>query len=483
MSLPSIRKTLLMRCGLGIGALLSLLSAGVYLLVSQGLYRELDESIAQTAALLANEVEYEDYRITFEWQEGIGTNRALTEDGLFQFWEEKTGNTTRSPGLQPHDLPRFTGINGEPLLRNIVLADGHRGRAIGLRVFPFVVPAEMEKMKSSGAMVDPKSLPLVLVVARDAEAVNHTLDRLRWVLVCGSLLTLALGFLIIHRIVRVSLLPIEDMSEQMEERAEHQLDSALVVPEELPMELSGLARSFDSLLARVSAIRQRERDFIRHAAHEMRTPVAGLRATTELALSRTRTADEYRDHLITCQNTAAELGELIKRLSALARIGQSGEVAKHEIIDLNTLLEHCIEPYQGLLDERGLTFSISFITERIRTLGDPSLSRIILNNLLDNALSYTPPGGMIRIVLGETVDRAILRISNPTLTPPENPAQWFEPLFRSNPSRHDADSHLGIGLTLSLDAANAMGWSLSANITDEGWIEFMLGMPKVFPNR
>ena len=76
MSTPSIRRTLLLRCGVGVGILLCLLSTATYLIVRHGLIRELDRSITQTAALLSNQVELENGHITFEWQEGLGTNRA-----------------------------------------------------------------------------------------------------------------------------------------------------------------------------------------------------------------------------------------------------------------------------------------------------------------------------------------------------------------------------------------------------------------------
>ena len=140
MSIPSIRRALLIRCGLGIGVLLCLLSAGIYLMVRESLYRELDDSIRETAAILANQVELENEAITYEWQEGIGTNRGLIDGALFQFWNESGASTTRSPALHWRDLPKFCGVDGGPLLRNIPLPDGHPGRAVGLRVSPFVVP-------------------------------------------------------------------------------------------------------------------------------------------------------------------------------------------------------------------------------------------------------------------------------------------------------------------------------------------------------
>lgn len=478
MTTPSLRRQLLIRCGVGVGVLLCILSAAIYLVVRRSMFHELDNSIKQTAALLANQVELENGEITFEWQEGLGTNRALIADGLFQFWNEKTGVTTRSPALEERNLPKFTGDSGKPLQQDIRLADGSRGRAIGLRIHPFVVPEEMERMKARGHIIDPQTIPYILVVADDAEPVLHTLERLQWILGTGTLLTLGMGFLLIDRVLHISLKPINYLASQVQDRAEHQLDSALSLPHALPSELTSLAKNFDTLLARVAAIRVRERDFIRHAAHELRTPIAGLRATTELALSKSRTADEYREHLTACQSTAGELGELIKRLTALARIGQSSEAQKLGSFDLSEQLSRCVETFRGLFEEKGVTLSI-LPTDRIITLGDPSLSRIILNNLLDNALSYTSAPGSVRIEFGKTADHTELRFSNPTDSPAENPDQWFEPLFRRDPSRHDAGSHLGIGLTLSLNAAHAMGWNLIARTTDTGWIEFVIRAPNV----
>ena len=110
--------------------------------------------------------------------------------------------------------------------------------------------------------------------------------------------------------------------------------------------------------------------------------------------------------------------------------------------------------------------------------GDRTLIRIIFQNLLDNAVSYASPGGGIRIHGGLQDGQVEFRISNPTPDFPDNLDRLFEPLFRSEPFPKDAGTHLGIGLTLSLEAAKAMGATLSVRKTDEGWIEFVLRMPR-----
>jgi signal transduction histidine kinase len=477
MNPPSIHKRLLIRCGLGVGLLLVLLSTGVYGLVRQRLLGQLDDSVKQTAALLANQVELERETINYEWQEGLGTNQALISDDLFQFWDVTIGATTRSPSLDSRDLPQFTGANGLPLLRTIELPTGHRGRAIGMKIYPFVLPEEVKSMKQRGTVIDPQDRPHILVVARDAEPVHQTLKLLRWVLGCGSVLTLGIGFVLIGRVVRTTLRPMDELTVQVKDRAEHQLDSALELPDTLPVELAGLAQNFDLLLARVAAIRQREKDFIRHAAHELRTPIAGLQATTDLALSQPRDAAAYAAHLATCQKTALELGELVKRLSALARVGQPSAPPALSRVDVTDLLRNCLESFLPQLEIRGLLLQQQLPQEPLHATADAALLRIIFNNLLDNAVSYTSDHATVRISASALAGRVEIRIANPTADLPENLERLFEPLFRRDPSRSDAGSHLGIGLTLSLEAATAMAASLRATQPHPGQVEFTLSLP------
>jgi signal transduction histidine kinase len=482
MKSPSIRRSLLVRCGIGVGALLCALSLTIYLMVRHSLYQEIDKSITQTAALLANQVELENDEIIFEWQEGLGTNKALILDGLFQYWDDTTGISTRSPALQSMDLPRFKGGNGKPLVQNIHLPDGKRGRAVGLRVFPFILPEEMAKMKTRGRIIDPKSLPHTLVVAQNLEPVLRTLDQLRYVLLSGTLLTLALGFTLIDHVIRITLRPIDDLSLQVRERTEHQLDSALELPQALPAELAGLAGNFDSLLSRVASIRQRERDFIRHAAHELRTPIAGLQATTELALSQTRDTAGYAAYLTTCRKTAEELGALVKRLSALARIGSpSASPVKTEPLCPRELIAELLPPFQAAAAQRSITIAVESCDSAPLFLGDRALCRVILNNLLDNAVCYTPEQGSIRIRCHTAGKQVLISVSNPAADLTESPERLFEPLFRGAGSAGGDGGHLGIGLALSLDAANAMGGTLKARKTSDGWIDFILGLPAAPP--
>jgi signal transduction histidine kinase len=333
-------------------------------------------------------------------------------------------------------------------------------------------------MRSRGELIDPKSLPHTLVVAGSIEPEHHTLARLRYALASGVLLALALGFTLIDHVIRISLRPIDKLAREMHERAEHQLDCSLSLPREMPAELTGLAQNFDSLLARVAITRHRERDFIRHAAHELRTPIAGLRATIELALSQARDATSYAGYLTTCRAAADELGGLVTRLSALARIGTSAAAPEVlEVLDPHLLVTECLSPFLSTIELRHIHAVIEPAAPDLRFIGERTLSRIILNNLRDNAACYTPDNAVIRIRCERAGSQVQIIVSNPAADLTEDPARLFEPLFRRDSPLHDTGTHLGIGLTLSLDAASAMGGTLHACKTAAGWIEFIFGLP------
>lgn len=476
MKRPSIRRKLLVRCGLGVGLLLVAMAAATYLMLRHGLYNELNESLVETAALLANQAELENGSITYEWQEGLGTNSELTSTGLFQYWDETTGTVVRSPRLGQSDLPKFFGTHGEPITRDITLSDGRPARALGMRIYPYALPSEIQRALTRGEPLDLKSHPLVLVVARDLTPVHALLERLRWTLACGVLLALGVGSCLIARGVRVSLAPIRALADQVNARTGTQTEPLDLSPQ-LPDELIGLASDLNLLLARVAATRQRERDFIRHAAHELRTPIAGLRAAADLALSKERDAREYASFLAICRSSAADLGELVKRLSALARTDQSAPSAVIEPVDLTALLDATVAIFTNTFAQRDITISQTKRSE-LTVLADRTLTRIILTNLLDNAASYAPHGSRVVIRTSQSATSVNIAISNNLESPLEfEPERLFEPLFRRDPSRSDASAHLGIGLTLSRDAARSMGASLGARQPDPHTLEFVLSIP------
>lgn len=477
MNRASIRRTLLVRCGTGVGILFPVLSASIYVMVRHGLYAELDQSLRETASILSNQMEYENGEIIYEWQEGIGTNSVIIDKALFQYWDEKNGSTTRSPALGGDDLPKFTGPSGAPDVETIEMPGRiDHARAIGLLIHPYMLPEEEAALKAGGGSFDPTAFPHTLVVARDLTPILRTLAELATILTTGTLVTIVFGFFVIDRAIRSSLRPIAGLTAQVHSRSGESLESPIILPGGIPSELTPLAESFDTLLSRVAAIRSRERDFIRHASHELRTPIAALGAVTELALSRPRSPEEYVRHLESCAQSTGQLGNLVQRLSALSRIGSGNTSPEPVPISVREILAATLAEFAASIAAAGLATAFTPEQGDFTALADPTLTRLILRNLLDNAVSYAPRGSTLAIHLSENGGRCNISASNPATGLPENPDRLFEPLFRRDPSRTETD-HLGIGLTLSREAAAAMHATLTADRPESGTIRFTLSLP------
>lgn len=133
--------------------------------------------------------------------------------------------------------------------------------------------------------------------------------------------------------------------------------------------------------------------------------------------------------------------------------------------------------FKSIGGKRGIMITVAPCNPALGFTGDRALLRIILNNLLDNATCYAPDQSEIHTRCRQAGGWAYITVSNPAPDLTDNPERLYEPLFRGKGSANEGGGHLGIGLALSLDAANAMGGTLKARKTLEGWIEFSLGPP------
>jgi signal transduction histidine kinase len=176
--------------------------------------------------------------------------------------------------------------------------------------------------------------------------------------------------------------------------------------------------------------------------------------------------------LAACQKTAIELGELVKRLSALARVGKETPAACVPL-DAAAVLRECLHAFSARLAKAALTVKWEISERPLPAVADPILLRIVFNNLLDNAVSYAVPATEIRIRAAPAAGRVTVAIANRADPPPENPARLFEPLFRQGEASHPESAHLGICLTLSLESSVAMGGDLQGNVTGDE-VEFVL---------
>lgn len=207
-----------------------------------------------------------------------------------------------------------------------------------------------------------------------------------------ALLILLAAVLVWYAVGR-GLAPLSTLRKEIESRSHRDLSA---LPEEqAPQEVRPLIHAMNDLLQRLSKTLAAQQRFIADAAHQLRTPVAGLKTQTELALRQSPSGDaQVTLHQL---HTATErIARLINQLLSLARAEPGTErVHTAEKLDLNKLVREATTEWVPRALARDIDLGLDCSQNGLPIEGDEFLLREMLNNLLDNAIRYTPPGGQV----------------------------------------------------------------------------------------
>ncbi|MGP0062204.1 MAG: ATP-binding protein [Isosphaeraceae bacterium] len=176
-------------------------------------------------------------------------------------------------------------------------------------------------------------------------------------------------------------------------------------------ELDELAATINGLLDRLAAYHAQVIRFTADASHELRSPLAAMRAAVEVALHRPREPDEYRDVLALLGEQCERLTALVNALLLLARADAGEVLLAREAVDLAAMAREVAEMFEPLAEEKGVRL-IADCHEPTRIVGDPPRLRQLVTNLLDNAIRFTEPGGSVALAVDRAGDRAILRVTD-----------------------------------------------------------------------
>lgn len=259
--------------------------------------------------------------------------------------------------------------------------DEYRGRLI--RVVALRVPVEPGSGRGA-----------VLIQVAERMTVRTESARqimLRMALPQGLLIIVA-ALLVWYGVAR-GLAPLTSLRGEIESRSHRDLSP---LPEErAPQELRPLIRAMNDLLSRLDAALAAQQRFIADAAHQLRTPLAGIKTQTELAL-RQAGSDEARSTLAQLQAATEQTTRLVNQLLSLAR-AEPGEKQEHPTapLDLVELVRETTTEWVPRALERNIDLGFDGPEEPITVEGNSFLLKEMLNNLLDNAIRYTQPGGQV----------------------------------------------------------------------------------------
>ncbi len=228
--------------------------------------------------------------------------------------------------------------------------------------------------------------------------------------------------------------------------------------ERLPLRQSGdeldqLSQTINGLLDRVGSFVQEKHDFLANAAHELRSPLAAIRGSVEVALNSERRPEEYVALLEDIMEECGNLGTLVNQLLLLSEGEQEPEFAKSgQKTALDKVVSRAVNMFEGAAEAEGLKLRISRLDPAL-ILGDAHHLQQVINNLLDNALKFTPAPGEVRVEVrtDPARDCVVLEVSDTGVgIPAEELPRIFERFYRGDHSRQRQGARRGSGLGLSI---------------------------------
>jgi signal transduction histidine kinase len=215
-------------------------------------------------------------------------------------------------------------------------------------------------------------------------------------------------------------------------------------------ELDRLADTINRLLDQVAEHVDRQQQFVADAAHELRGPLAAMRSLVEVSISRDRAPAEYRDTLEEVLEQTRHLSSLANALLTLAEAGETDPVAARESVNLAIAARQTAAMFAGVAEDRGIAITVDAAS--VAVPGNAGQLRQVLANLLDNAIRFTPPGGVVRmrLVADAGSDRAVLTVSDSgDGVAAEHIDRIFDRFYKIDPARPRHDGRTG-GLGLPI---------------------------------
>jgi two-component system sensor histidine kinase TctE len=259
------------------------------------------------------------------------------------------------------------------------------------------------------------------------------------------------------------LVPLSRLTERI--RARKSADLSPIDPGAAPEEVAPLIRSINDLMARLEASLEGQQRFVANAAHQLRTPLAGLKTQTELALRQARPGGdsaELRDSLRQMALSTERAARMVNQLLALTRAEREGQGmagAAFVAVDLEALVRESVRDWVPTAMARRIDLGLES-TDAHANLGapllidgDPLLLRELINNLLDNALRYTQAGGIITARARRDLEKrqALIEIEDNGIGIAESERELvFERFYRVLGNDPEGRNLEGSGLGLSI---------------------------------
>lgn len=468
MALLSFRRRLLLAHLASIVVVLGIAASGGYWGLSRAVHGQLDAALlalAETESSMLASSAGQPVRV-HEASPGPAPPSFQRLDRLVQVVDAKGNVLARSANLGESKLPTPPALierlgSGEPVFETLQ----------GFGEEPVRMVSVLQR--TGGALH-------IVQVAGSLDDVNNVVES-------AGVLFLALGVALVVAVGTAGVLltrqafgAINNVVQQARRIGEASLDRRLPHPGTRD-EVGRLVDTLNEMLGRLEHAFEAQRRFTADASHELRSPLSRLRTELEVALRRPREAAEYVAALRSCLDDVQRLTQLVEELLALARLDAGQERPPTEAVPMNRLALDVVNRLQSAALKRQVTLAIEPSSD-VEVAINPRSADLVLANLLDNAVKFSPAGGRVTVRFELTEAEVAVRVvdNGPGLSVTEVP-YLFDRFFRGSAARASEVPGVGLGLALSDAMVRAHGGRIEAANGPRGGAVFTVWFPRVVP--
>lgn len=427
----SFRNRIALHYAISTGVLFLVVFLLLYVTVHRTVYSHLDSDLyAESTALLhgmavlSNEIVFSNEH---EWTE---TEHSQVEVNpmFLQVVNEKGQIIRKSPNLRDQTL----------VFDPIVLSGGYNDATLQHSAVRQVqLPLKNAQGRTLG----------YLIVAMPKEEAERVLQSLSRVLSIAFPVVLLVVFYTSRFLASRSVAPIERIISTAERITSQNLDERVLLPANKD-ELYRLTLTINELLDRLKEALVRERQFTADASHELRTPLAALKGTLEVLIRRPRSPEHYATKIQDCIAEVDRLSDLVEQLLLLARYEATQIVPSMETINLHEVLEAALARIKPMIISQKLHMVLPD-GDAIPVKADRAMLEVMIQNVLGNAVKYSPEGAAVEISCQQTAPGTSLRVRDhgPGITP-DAKSRIFDRFFRADESRNSSIGGAGLGLAI-----------------------------------
>jgi heavy metal sensor kinase len=311
------------------------------------------------------------------------------------------------------------------------------------------------------------------------EPFDQALDRFRVTEKEALPLVVSIATLLGYWLSGRSLAPVNRIIRTAEQIGVENLSRRLEVPRPRD-ELRRLTETLNAMLGRIETSFRRITQFTADASHDLRTPVAVIRTTAEIALRKNRSDEEYREALSRILDTSIETSGLLENLLMLARADAGAAGLEMHPLDLGSHVRKAQERGEILAATKSLSFTSQVPDDAVMVRADAIAIDRLLLILVDNAVKYTPSGGCCEIALTTSETEAHISVKDTGVgIEAAELESIFERFHRADKVRSRETAGSGLGLAIARCIASVHGGSITAESTTGTGSVFHVRLPAI----